>query len=64
MHKQKQTTIIQLEYMKGGGIPCKAIGKQTEPFASVPGAIFWSFSQVVDSWQIPILLLLFMPRGT
>lgn len=50
--------------MKGGVIPCKAIGKQTEPFASVPGAIFWSFSQIVDSWPIPILLLLFMPRGT
>ena len=44
-------------------IKSKAIGKQTEPFASVPGAIFLSFSQDVNSWPIPILLLLFMPSG-
>ena len=34
-------------------IKSEAISKQTEPFASVPGAIFWSFSQDVDSWPIP-----------
>ena len=44
-------------------IKSNAIGKQTEPLSSVPGTIFWSFSQDVDSWPIPILLPLFMWSG-